>query len=255
MNNRAVHIDLTRLRHYLAAAMLAVAVCSVGPARAAEETPAPEMASEATLSPKQPIVTVNGKAITYGEIEAHAEAIMRPFDTALEDLIDLQLLSTAATAQKVKLPPAPWSPETRTGLEVAVAQALGIEAAKPRTVLIVDHAWLKDAENEKERTAGRALIDKMRALVVTGTTIPQAFTRMNLDGNLWHIGDHEEYPAEVLPPEARDLALGSISPVIPGDGGLHLFRIYESRQQVGDQETIGAILRSQLREGATIERP
>ena len=39
-----------------------------------------------------------------------------------EDLIDLQLLKTAATTRKVKTPAAPWSPEARAGVELAVAR-------------------------------------------------------------------------------------------------------------------------------------
>lgn len=257
MKTTTLRLNLLKLTLGLASAILTAAICCVMPALAEESAaPSPEAASE--VSPalsEMPVVTVNGRVITFADMDAHAATIQSPHDVALEDMIAIQLLTTAATARNIKLPPLPWSQKTRTELEIAVAQALGIEAAKPHTVLIVDHAWLKDAENEKERATGRALIDSMRTLVTGGMNIPQAFAKMNLDGNIWHIGDHEEYSYEVIPPEARDLAAGSISPVIPGDGGLHLFRIYESKQQVGDLDTIVAILRSQLREGAEIKWP
>jgi hypothetical protein len=78
---------------------------------------------------------------------------------------------------------------------------------------------------------------------------------MQLDGTPWHIGDHEEYMAETIPPEGRDLPAGSISPIIPGDGGLHLFTIHERKDYLSPADVIGPILRDQLRQGATIERP
>lgn len=244
-----------QLAHCLAAVVLTTVIYGIVPVQAGEKAaPPPKATSDTTQSLTETIATVNGRVIIFAEVVAHAAAIMRPHDIALEDLIDLQLLTTAATDRKVKLPPLPWNPETRTSLEIAVARALGIEAAMPRTVLIVDHAWLRVGKSEKEHIAGRALIEQMRTLVAAGATIPQAFVDMSLDSNLWHIGDHEEYPFEVIPPEARDLAPGSISPVISGDGGLHLFRIYENRQRVRDQEQISAILRTQLRESAVIER-
>ncbi|MFA7403933.1 MAG: hypothetical protein WC007_08065, partial [Pelobacteraceae bacterium] len=143
----------------------------------------------------------------------------------------------------------------KDGVELAVAQGIGIETAKPRIDLIVDHAWLKDAEDASERAAGRGALEKLRALAVEGATIPEAFARMQLDGSLWHIGDHEEYPYEAIPVEARDMPPGAISPIIPGDGGLHLFRIYEKKQLLGPMEVISSQLRDELRRRATIEQP
>jgi hypothetical protein len=91
--------------------------------------------------------------------------------------------------------------------------------------------------------------------VVEGATIPDAFTRTQLDGTLWHIGDHEEYTYEVIPAEAHDLPLGSISPIIPGDGGLHLFKIYGSKEFQPPADVVSSPLHEQLRRDAAIERP
>ena len=41
----------------------------------------------------------------------------------------------------------------------------------------------------------------------------------------WHVAGQEIYPADVLPDGAGNLPVGAISPILPGDGGLHLFRI------------------------------
>jgi len=215
------------------------ALCSVVPATAAEP----------------PAATVNGRVITNAEVEAYLDTHQLPREYALRDLIDLMLLKAAATELRVKLPDEPWSSDDQAGVERVVAQGIGIEAAKPRIDLIVDHAWLKDAENATERAAGQGVLEKLRALAVEGATIPEAFARMQLDGSLWHIGDHEEYPYEAIPAEARDMPPGAISPIIPGDGGLHLFRIYEKKQSQGPIEVISSQLRDELRRRATIEQP
>jgi hypothetical protein len=211
---------------------------------------------EAAAETKQPpAAIVNGQPITAAEVDAHAEFLQLPTEYALEDLIELRLLKAAAIAKGVKLPPEPWFTETRAGVELAVARALGIAQVMPRPVLIVDHAWLKDADNEKDRAAGRAQLEKLRGLVAGGATIPEAFTRLNLDGTPWHIGDHEGYDADVLPPEVRDLSAGSLSPIIPGDGGLHLFKIHERTDVPPAPELVTSLLRDQLHRDVTIERP
>jgi hypothetical protein len=53
----------------------------------------------------------------------------------------------------------------------------------------------------------------------------EAWTALGQDGNVWHVAESETYEYAVLPEKARDLPPGTVSPVIPGDGGLHLFRI------------------------------
>ena len=241
------------LRTYLPVVLLLAAIAGAAPARADEAQP-PETVAEAPAK-QQPAAIVNGRPISAAEVDAHAEFLQLPAEYALDDLIELQLLKAAATAKGVKLPPEPWFTDTRSGVELAVARALGIELAMPRFVLIVDHAWLKDAENEKERAAGRAQLEKLRALVVDGATIPEAFTRLQLDGTLWHIGDHEDYTDDAIPPGASSLPPGSISPIIPGDGGLHLFKIHERRELPPPPEVISSLLRDELHRNATIERP
>ena len=124
-----------------------------------------------------------------------------------------------------------------------------------RVSLIVDHAWLKDAEVEKTRVAGRALLVRLRTLVEAGATIPQGYDQLQADGALWHIGDHEQYPADVIPGEARDLPPGGLSQIIPGDGGLHLFRIYERKQELPYWDEVRVPLNARLRLDAAIERP
>lgn len=95
--------------------------------------------------------------------------------------------------------------------------------------LVVDHAWVKDTAKPNGNKRHRLLLDKLRAKVAAGATIPEAFAALKIPGTDWHIGDHEEYPFSVLPESVRALDVGAISPVIAGDGGLHLFKVYERR--------------------------
>ena len=199
--------------------------------------------------------TVNGQPIAKSAVEAHAATTGLPREEALEDLIDLHLLRTAAAEGKITVPAGSLSPEQRRTLEYAVAVALGIDVPPPQVSLIVDHAWLKDAEDEKERAAGRTVLERLRTLVEGGATIPDAYTRLQVDGTLWHIGDQEEYAVDLLPSEAQDLPVGTLSKIIPGDGGLHLFKVYQRKQELPPGDLITSPLYSLLRLNATIERP
>jgi hypothetical protein len=76
-----------------------------------------------------------------------------------------------------------------------------------------------------------------------------------LDGSLWHIGDHEEYPYDVIPPEAHDLPDGSLSPIIPGDGGLHLFKIYQRKKVPPPLDQIRGPLYNRLQVELSVDRP
>jgi hypothetical protein len=69
----------------------------------------------------------------------------------------------------------------------------------------------------------------------------------------WHIGDHEEYPISVVPPTVRELDAGSVSAVTPGDGGLHLFKIYERKHNLPAISFVHDAVRRQLLEGRIIE--
>lgn len=210
--------------------------------------------ADGTPAAEPPLATVNGKAINTAEVDAYAEMYQIPPNYALRDFIDSILLKAAATELKVAMPAEPWSSEIHDKIEITVAQGIGIDEAKPRIDLLLDHAWIKDADDATERAAARTALEKMRSLVVKGMTIPTAFAKLQLDGSLWHIGDHEMYPYEAIPPEARDLRSGAVSPVLPGDGGQHLFMIYEKKEQLAPIEVISSHLRDELRRRATIEQ-
>lgn len=209
----------------------------------------------------QPIATdltaalINGQPIKASELDAYAATAQLPREEALEDLIDLRLVRAAASARQVSAPVRPWSAEERAGVEYALAKALGLDVPPPRISLVVDHAWVKDAEDEKGRSSDRALLERLRALVGAGATIPDAYNQLQADGAAWHIGDHEEYLYEIIPAEAHDLPEGSLSPIIPGDGGLHLFKIYQRKQELPPSSEIRGLLSGRLRQDATIEIP
>lgn len=223
---------------------------------------ASDMVSEQrALSILQPVVhdltvaIVNGRPITSAELDAHIAVSLLPREEALEDLIDLHLLRAAATVNKIHFPAGTWRPEIRADIEFVLAQTLGVDIPPLRTTLVLDHAWLKDADDVKQRAAGRTLLERLRTLVEAGATIPDAFTRLQADGALWHIGDHEEYQSIILPTEAQNLPPGVLSPIIPGDGGLHLFKIYQRKQERPFIDDVRVPLLSRLRLDASIELP
>jgi hypothetical protein len=229
---------------------------AIPPALAKDGVPAKCTANaEQTAASDLTVAVVNGQPIKASALDAYASTMQFPIEEALEDLIDLQLVRQAAAIKQVKAPSGPWSAEERAEVELTLARALGLDLPPDRLNLVVDHAWVKDAQDEKTRAADRALLEQLRTLVEAGSTIPEAFIQLHIDGAAWHIGDHEEYPYEVIPPEAHDLPPGSLSPIIPGDGGLHLFKIYERKEQRPPTSEIHSLLIGRLRQDATIERP
>jgi hypothetical protein len=128
-------------------------------------------------------------------------------------LVPLVLVLVAACGPKT--PPVPQPvPDTAD-------QAAAPTPAAPPAALRVDHAWVKGADDPGHAEAIAAL----RTRVVAGERITEAWAALELDGNVWHVAEGETYEYAILPAAARDLAPGTVSPVIPGDGGLHLFRI------------------------------
>lgn len=247
----SIPADLKKGISVLFCFLLFIVAGSVPSSLAADEVPTPGTKAAAQPSATDPtVVLVNGQPIKASELDAYAAATQLPREDALEDLIDLRLVRAAATAKQINAPAGHWSAEVRANIELALAKALGLDIPPVRVSLVVDHAWIKDAEDEKNRASDRALLERLRALVEAGATIPEAYTQLNVDGARWHIGDHEDYPYEVIPAEAHDLPPGSLSPIIPGDGGLHLFKIYQRRQEI----PVRGMLSGRLRQDATIER-
>ena len=136
-----------------------------------------------------------------------------------EDVSTLPLGPPRSRADDVDAPP-------RRGREAAApaGDAAGADAATPAT-LLVDHAWVQDAPTASEQLARRATIERLRDAVLRGTGFIAAWEALRADPTPWHVAEGERYPYEVVPADARDLPPGSVSRVIPGDGGLHLFRI------------------------------
>lgn len=199
--------------------------------------------------------TVNGQPIKSHEVDNHVAAVQLSREDALEDLIDLRLIRAAAAAHNIAVPDGILPPGVRADIEYRLAVAMSLDIPRVRVMVIVDHAWLKDAEDAEQRAAGRSRIEQLRALAVKGATIPEAYSQLNVDGAAWHIGDHEEYLTEVLPAEVHNLAAGSLSPIIPGDGGLHLFRIYSRTEERPPRDEYRSPLLTRLRLDADIALP
>lgn len=203
--------------------------------------------------PVKPVATVNGQPITPAEVDAHCTAtgLTRPY--AIEDLVFLQLVRSAAATRKIDVPAGFWDEATRNRIEFSLAKTLDIDPpVRILTLLVVDHGWLRDATDAAGQAAGGKQLEELRTAVAKGETIPAAFSRLGFDGTNWHIGDHEEYPLEVLPAELRDLKADSLSPVIPGDGGRHLFRIYERREVPPPPDEVRMLLRAALYSSETV---
>jgi hypothetical protein len=124
------------------------------------------------------------------------------------------LVVLAACAPKTPAPPrAPAAPAHPPA-----------ESARKATALRVDHAWVKDATGA-EQAKRRKAMETLRAKVANGGSFVESWYALGLDGRAWHVAEQETYDYSVVPAEARDLPVGSLSPIIPGNGGLHLFRI------------------------------
>jgi hypothetical protein len=134
----------------------------------------------------------------------------------MRTLVACLLLALAACAPKA---PAPEAPPAR-----AADGASRPRAAAP-AALHVDHAWVRDADTPAEQAARRQAIETLRTKVQGGESFVAVWTSLGVDAGPWHVADGETYPYDVVPAEARDLPVGQLSTVIPGNGGLHLFRI------------------------------
>jgi hypothetical protein len=233
----------------------ACATSSATPPVAVAPVPASPPEVVAAPNPPAPVLAarVDDRTISIAELDAHQAATGLERSKALDDLIDLVLLREAASWNEVTVPSGALTPEGRAAAELALALRFGLDLPLSGHVLVVDHAWVKDSETKKVQAAQRATIDRLRKLVAAGDTIPAGYTKLHVAGDAWHIGDHEEYSAEVLPPEARDLPAGSLSAVIAGNGGLHLFKILEHKQVRADPNAVSSVLRPRLRQGKTIE--
>jgi hypothetical protein len=102
------------------------------------------------------------------------------------------------------------------------------EAVPATGAIRVDHAWVKDASSAKGQAKRRGEIEALRSKVIAGSGFVVAWESLGANGEVWHVAEGETYDAEVLPAVVRGMAPGQVSAVIPGDGGLHLFRVLGS---------------------------
>jgi hypothetical protein len=238
--------------------LLLTACATSGATAPATVTPVPaapaRVAAAASPPPLSvPVARVENRTISTSELDAHQAATGLERSKALDDLIDLVLLREAASRNEVALPSGALTPEARAAAELALAYRFGLDVPVSGHVLVVDHAWVKDSETKKGQASQRAAIDRLRKLVAAGDTIPSGYAKLHVPGEAWHIGDHEEYSVEVVPPEARDLPAGTLSAVLAGNGGLHLFKIVEHKQVRADPDAVRSVLFPRLRQGKTVE--
>jgi hypothetical protein len=223
-------------------------------ATSAPPAPPPAPAPLPPVVAKPPVATIDGVTIARAGLDEHIAATKLEPAAALDDLIDLLLLRAACSEHGITLAPGKPTPEARAAAELALARKLSLDVPPDADVLVVDHAWVKDAKKAATTAKQKKSLEELRGLVVAGQTIPKGFQSLKgVDGNAWHIGDHEEYPYGVVPAEAHDLQPGGISPVVPGDGGLHLFQVYARKRTPPPADAVHPVVREKLREGKVIE--
>jgi hypothetical protein len=175
------------------------------------------------------VATIKEETIRASQLAEHIAATKLPRDEALNDLIELKLLRSVATAKGVNVPAGRWNVEEREKVEYALVKAVPLPIPAHVGELVVDHAFVKLSQDEKEQKVSLDLIKQLRSMAVEGATIPEAFNRLQVDGSNWHIGDHEEYPVSAMPDEIRELSKGELSNVLVSSDGYSLFKIYERK--------------------------
>jgi hypothetical protein len=105
-----------------------------------------------------------------------------------------------------------------------LSQAAVVLPAGPMNIH-VDHAWVKDASTPSLQAVHRKTMEALREKIEAGGAFVASWSALGADGTYWHVAEKETYSADVIPEGARNLPIGSLSPILPGDGGLHLFRI------------------------------
>lgn len=192
------------------------------------------MAAGSDAAGDKVVATVKEEPVRASELKAYIEASQLPPLEALNDLIEQKLLRSAAQANGINVPAGRWELAERDRIEAALVKALPLPIPAHVGELVVDHAYLKIGADEKEQQAGLVLMERLRTMVVAGATIPAAYNQLQVDGSNWHIGDHEEYPATVLPDEVRQLPPGGLSSVLASSDGYNLFTLYERKIPVDE---------------------
>ena len=226
---------------------------ATAPGTAAPPEPASPPASPPAAVASPAVARVGSQQLVVSDLDAHQARTGLSRPEALDDLIDLTLLQAAASANGISLAPGALAPEARVAAEIELARKLSLDIPPGTHMLLVDHAWVKDVKSKKAQAAQRAALERLRGLVASGDAIPSGYQKLGISGTAWHIGDHEEYPYDVVSAEAHDLPPGSLSPVIVGDGGLHLFKIIDHKHVLPDADAVRSALRPRLRQGKTIE--
>lgn len=199
-----------------------------------------------------PVGMVDGKKIYRDDLAAYEKQSGLVGKAALEDLIDLELLQRAAKKKDIDYKDIK-APDGRARIEYEVGRALSLPVPEASVQLVVDHAWVKDAKKPAAQNKQKADIEKLRVKVTEGQPLGDAWRGMKLPPTNWHVGDHETYGTDVLPAEAKTLKANDVSVVMAGDGGLHLFKVYERKQNLPPVELVRMELHRVLREGKIIE--
>ena len=175
------------------------------------------------------VATVKDEPISQSEVAAHMADAQLSREEALTNLIELKQLRMLATEKGINIPSGKLNTEERKKLEATLVKQLELPIPSHVGDMVVDHAFIKLPADEQGQKEGLALMEKLRVMVDTGATIPEAFNRLQVDGSNWHIGDHEEYPVTVMPEELRSLPPGGLSSILTFGEGYNLFKLYERK--------------------------
>jgi hypothetical protein len=199
-----------------------------------------------------PVAMIDTKKIYVDDLKAYEKQSGLTGRAALEDLIDLELEAQAAKKNDIDYSTIK-TPAGRAQVDFQLAKALSLNVPEPTTQLVVDHAWVKDSKRAAAQAKQKQEIEQLREKVIAGTPLPEAWRGMKLTAMNWHVGEHETYATNVLPPEAKDLKANDVSVVMVGDGGLHLFKVYERKDELPPAEAVRSALHTALREKRIIE--
>ncbi|MBK8817063.1 MAG: hypothetical protein IPN42_16845 [Methylococcaceae bacterium] len=114
-----------------------------------------------------------------------------------------------------------------SSVQPSAAEASQVETVIPAGPMDihVDHAWVKDASSPSQQDIHRKTMAALREKIEVGGSFVASWNTLGADGTYWHVAEKETYSSDVIPEGARNLPVGSLSAILPGDGGLHLFRI------------------------------
>lgn len=170
------------------------------------------------------------------------------FDSALEEVIGRRLIVEAAHRNGL-------TGDRSEDIERKLVALLEFDVPAVALELGVNHAWLKDASSPEEQARQEEDFQRFHREVEKGGSFLEAFKRLGLDGQRWHVADDETYQGAVFPPAVAKLPEGRLSEPFRSAGGMSLVRILRrTGAERPSAEAVHEVLVDRLSLRARIER-